>query len=267
MPRSASCVARRPGGNGFRPTPRWAWTTGLVAVCAAADLHRYDTQEPLGRAILGRRPSGAPREWTTVNLTRDAEKQLWARAGVSRIVDIRGFPYPNHDAFKAAVARGDAQLGIEYAAARDLVRTTKSPAAAVLVLGLSWVTPLLALASLVLPFASGNWWALGGAPSSFLGQFLANPYNPAKPLTKVMLAGALLHLAVNRSILHGAAWISFCFAISAITLWVWNRLAWTWAHAAALHSEALAALLFKTRNLHIRDRQGNIHDAEPSTEA
>jgi len=202
-----------------------------------------------------------------MNLTPDAEKQLWARAGVSRIVDIRGFPFPSHDAFKAAVTKGDAQLGIEYAAARDLVRVTKSPAAAVLVLGLSWVTPLLALASLVLPFATGNWWALGGAPSSFLGQLLANPYNPAKPLTKVILAGALLHLAVNRSILHGATWISFCFAVSAITLWVLNRLAWTWAHAAAFHSEALAALLFKTRNLHIRDRQGNIHDAEPSREA
>lgn len=201
-----------------------------------------------------------------MNITPSVEEQLWARAGVSRIADIRGFPFSSYDAFKAAVRKGDAQLGIEYAAARDLVRVTKSPAAGLLVLGLSWVTPLLAFASLVLPFSTGNWWALGGAPSSFLGQFLANPYNPAKVVTKVILAGALLHLAVNRSILHGATWISFCFAMSAITLWVLNRLAWTWAHTAALHSEALAAVLFKSHNLHIRDRQGNIHNAEPSGE-
>lgn len=202
-----------------------------------------------------------------MNLTPGVEENLWARAGVSRIVDIPGFPFSSYDAFKAAVAKGDAQLGIEYAAARDLVRVTKSPAAGLLVLGLSWVTPLLALASLVLPFSTGNWWALGGAPSSFLGQFLANPYNPAKPVTKVILAGALLHLAVNRNILQGATWISFCFAVSAIILWVLNRLAWMWAHAAALHSEALAALLFKTHNLHIRDRSGTIHDAEAAGEA
>jgi len=161
----------------------------------------------------------------------------------------------------------ETQLGIEYAAARDLVRVTKSPAAGALILAMAWVTPLLALASLALPFISGNWWALGGAPSSFLGQFLANPYNPAKPLTKAMLAATLLHLIVAQSVLHGAAWISFCFAASVVNLWILNRLAWKWAHAGVLQSEALAALLFKTRNLHIRDRSGTIHDAQAVGEA
>jgi hypothetical protein len=239
-----------------------------------------------------------------MNLTPGVEEQLWARAGVSRIVDIRGFPFPSYDAFRAAVTKGDAHLGIEYAAARDLARVTKSPAAALLILGLSWVTPLLALASVILPFSTGNWWALGGAPSAFIGQVLANPYNPAKSLIglavagairhvafartilqavlarlmasphdstksliKLAVVGAILHVASARSILEGTTWISFCFAVSAIDLWVLNRLAWTWAHEAALHSEALAALLFKTGNLHIRDRQGTIHNAEPSREA
>lgn len=202
-----------------------------------------------------------------MSLTPTVEEQLWSRAGVCRIVDVRGFPFPSHDAMREAVMRREAQLGIEYAAARDLVRVTKSPAAGVLILAMTWLTPLLALASLVLPFITGNWWALGGAPSSFLGQFLANPYNPAKPLTKVILAATLLHLIVAQSVLHGAAWISFCFAASVVNLWVLNRLAWKWAHAGVLQSEALAALLFKTRNLHIRDRSGTIHDAQPAGEA
>lgn len=203
----------------------------------------------------------------SMNLTPNAEEQLWSQAGVRRIVDVRGFPFPSYDALRAAVMNREAQLGIEYAAARDLVRITKSPAAALLILAMTGMTPLLALASLLLPFLTGNWWALGGAPSSFLGQFLANPYNPAKPLTKVILAGTLLHLAVNQSVLHGATWISFCFAASVVNLWVLNRLAWAWAHAGVLQSEALAALLFKTRNLHIRDSSGTIHNAEPAAEA
>jgi len=197
-----------------------------------------------------------------MKISPSIEEQLWSRAGVHRIVDVRGFPFPSYDAFRAAVSSSEAQLGIEYAAARDLVRVTKSPAAAILILGMSWVTPLLALGSLIAAFVTGNWWALGGAPSSFLGQILANPHNPAKYLTKIILIGALLHLTVNRSILHGATWISFCFAVAAINLWVLSRLAWPWAHADVLRSEALAALIFKTRNLHIRDRSGTIHDAE-----
>lgn len=202
-----------------------------------------------------------------MNVTASVEEQLWSRGGVRRIHDVRGFPFPSYEALKAAVLKREAQLGIEYAAARDLVRVTKSPAAAFLILAMTWVTPLLALASLVLPFLTGNWWALAGAPSSFLGQFLANPYNPAKLLTKVILAGTLLHLIISQSVIHWTAWISFCFAASVVNLWVLNRLAWSWAHAGVLQSEALAALLFKTRNLHIRDRSGTIHNAEPAGEA
>lgn len=230
---------------------------------------------------------------------------MWAGVGVSQIIDIRGFPFLSYDAFKAAVTKGDAQLGIEYAAARGLVRVTKSPAAALVVLGLSWVTPLLALVSLVLPFSTGNWWTLGGVASSFIGQTLANPYNPVKGLIglavvgamrhvvfarailqallgqlvvnphdpvgssiklaiKLAVLGAILHVAFAGTLLQGPAWISFCFAVSAMVLWALNHLAWRWAHAAALRSEAIAAVLFKTHNLHIRDRQGNVHDAEPS---
>jgi hypothetical protein len=234
-----------------------------------------------------------------MNLTPAAEKQLWARAGVSRIAEIRGFPFPSHAALKAAVATDEAQLGIEYAAARGLVRISKSHVAALLILGLSWVTPLLALASVILPFATGNWWALGGAPSAFIGQLLANPhlpgkaliglavigamqhvaftrtilqpvldrlrphsYDPTKSVIKLAVAGAILHVAFARSILEGTTWISFCFAVSAIALWVLNRLAWRWAHDAVLASEAFAAYLFGTRNLHIRDKGGKMHNVE-----
>jgi hypothetical protein len=201
-----------------------------------------------------------------MNLTPSVEEQLLSRAGVRRIVDVHGFPFSSHDALKTAVMKHEAHLGIEYAAARDLVRITKSPAAGFLILAMTWVTPFLAFASLVLPFITGTWWALGGIVSSFLGQFLANPYNPAKLLTKVVFAGTLLHLILNQSVLHGMAWVSFCFAASVVNLWVLNRLAWTWAHAGVLQSEALATLLFKTRNLHIRDHSGKIHDAERTGE-
>jgi len=196
-----------------------------------------------------------------MNITPEVEQRLWAAAGVSRISDIAGFPLPNYDALKTTVANGQAQLGVEYAAARDLVRITKSPSAAMLILALSFVMPALAFGSLILAFLTWNWWALGGVVSSFLGQMFANPYNPLKRLGKLLVAGALLHVVVAQSVVHGTAWVSFSFAVSAIALWTLNHLAWRWAHEAALASEAFAAHLFKTHNLHIRDNHGKIHDA------
>lgn len=194
-----------------------------------------------------------------MNITSDVQEKLWAATGVSRISDIPGFPLPNHDALKATVATGEVQLGIEYAAAREFAQITKSPSAELLIITLSLVQPALAVGSLVLPFVTNNWWTIGGAISSFLGQLFANPYNPAKWLGRLLVAAALLHLVVDQSIVHGTTWISFSFAVSAIVLWLLNGLAWSWAHEAVLASEAFAAYLFKTRNLHIRDKHGIIH--------
>jgi hypothetical protein len=196
-----------------------------------------------------------------MNITPETEKKLWAAAKASRISDIPGFPLASHAALKAAIATGEAQLGIEYAAARDLVPISKSASASALILALTWVMPALAIGSIILAILTGNWWALFGVVSSFLGQTLANPYNPAKALGKILVAAALLHIIVAGSIVRGLTWASFSFAASAIALWTLNRLAWRWAHAAVLASEAVAAHLFRTRNLHIRDSGGKIHDA------
>jgi hypothetical protein len=187
-----------------------------------------------------------------MKITPDVERRLW----------IDGFPFPSHEALRAAIAAGQAQLGIEYAAARESVRMTKSAIAEALTLALSFVMPALAVGSVVLAFATGNWWALGGVISSFLGQLLANPYNPLKWLVTLLVAGALVHVAIAHSIVKELAWVSFSFAASAIAVWTLNRLAWSWAHDAALRSEAFAAHLFSTHNLHTRDSQGEIHDAK-----
>lgn len=196
-----------------------------------------------------------------MNITPEIEKKLWEAAKASRISDIGGFPLASHAALKAAVASGEVRLGIEFGAARDLVRISKSASASALILALTWVTPALAIGSVVVAFVTGNWWALCGVVSSFLGQFLANPYNPAQSLWKILVAAALLHLAIAGSIVQGVTWASFSFAVSAITLRILNRLAWKWAQDAVLASEAFAAHLFRTRNLHISDSSGKSHDA------
>lgn len=195
-----------------------------------------------------------------MNITADVQQELWKAARVSRISEIPEFPLPSYAALKAAVTSGEMQLGIEYAAAREFVRITKSASAELPILVLSLVQPALAVASLVLPFVTNNWWALGGVVSSFLGQIFANPYNPAKRLGRLLVAAAVLHLVVAQSVVRGMTWISFSFAVSAIVLWLLNSLAWNWAREAVLSSEAFAAYLFKTRNLHIRDKYGNIHN-------
>jgi hypothetical protein len=133
-----------------------------------------------------------------MNTTPEIEKKLWAAAGVSRISDIPGFPFDSHAALKAAVAAGEAQFGIEYAAARDLVPISKPTVASALILALTWVTPLLAVGSIVVAFVTGNWWALCGVVSSFLGQTLANPCIPARSLWKILVAAAVAHIFVTR---------------------------------------------------------------------
>lgn len=196
-----------------------------------------------------------------MRITPEIEQKLWAATGVARISEIPGFPFASHTALKEAVASGKAQLGIEYAAARDLV-PIKSPQAAVLILSLTWVMPALAVASIVVALLTGNWWSLLGIVSSFLGQTLANPYNPLKVLGKVFVVAAILHIIASESITRGFTWVSFSFAASAIALWILNHLAWRWAHRAVLGAEVVAAHLFKTRNLHIRDDAEKMHNVE-----
>lgn len=197
-----------------------------------------------------------------MNMTPDVEQKLWTGVGVTRISDIAGFPLPNHDALRTAVLSGQAALGIEYTAARDLVQITKSPSAAWLTLALMNVMMVLAVGSFGVAFGTGNWWALGGVVSAFLGQAAINPYSPFKSIEKFLVACTLLHIIAVQSIVQGAAWVSFSFAASAISVWVVNRVAWRWAHEAVLASEAFAAYLFKTHNLHILDSHGRMHNAQ-----
>jgi len=194
-----------------------------------------------------------------MTVTSEHEQTLWNEAGVSRISDIDGFPFPSHAALRSAVDNGTAYLGIEYAAARSLV-SIRSVKSVLFVSALGLVMPALALTSPIVAFFTGNWWALGGAISALLGRFSANPYIPSKRFAKLLVAGAVLHIVIARSIIQGSTWISFCFAASAIALWTLNHLAWKWAHDAALSSEAVAAYLFKTRNLHICDDHGEVYN-------
>jgi hypothetical protein len=196
-----------------------------------------------------------------MNITAEVEQRLWASAQASQIADIEGFPLPSHAALKAAVASGAAQLGVEFTAARNLAGISKSPGGAALIHGLSLVCPALAIGSIVIAFVTGNWWSLFGVVASFLGQILANPYIPARNLWKILVAAALLHVVTAASITSGLTWVSFAFAVSVISVRVLNGLAWRWAHDAAVSSEAFAAYLFRTRNLHIRDASGTMHDA------
>lgn len=195
-----------------------------------------------------------------MNITPDVEKKLWESAEARRIADIPGFPLASHADLKASVASGQMQMGIEYTAARSLVSVTKSSAASAFILALTWVMPALVFVSVVVAVVTGNWWALVGIITSFLGQFLANPYSPAQTLWKVLVAAAVVHLAAAGSITGGLAWASFSFVVSALTLRLLNRLAWQWAYKAVLGSEAFAAYMFRTRNLHLRDHTGKHHN-------
>lgn len=202
-----------------------------------------------------------------MNITPETDKKLWAAANASRIEDIPGFPLANYAELKAAVASGQMQLGIEYGAARSLAGISKSAGASALILALTWVMPAMAVGSVIVALVTGNWWALLGVITCFLGQTLANPYSPAQSLWKILAVAAILHLATAGSITAGLTWASFSFVVSAIALRILNHLAWRWAHDAVLASEAFAAHLFRTRNLHLRDSTGKHHNVQADAQS
>jgi len=196
-----------------------------------------------------------------MNISPEQEQFFWKSAGASNICDVPGFPYPSYPAFKAAVFSGQVKLGIEYAAARELSTLTKSRIAGLFILAMAFASPLLAVASLALAFITGHWWVLGGTVTAFLGRLAANPYNPLKRVGAALAIIAFIYALAAEDITTGAPWSALVFTLGYCALWLLNRLSWAWAHDALLESEALAAYLFSTRNLHILDHTGRMHDA------
>jgi hypothetical protein len=185
-------------------------------------------------------------------MTNALEDKLWESAGARSVAELPEFPFRSYQDFKTAVESGEATIGIEYAAARDLAHVTKSRSASYLLLALTWLPFLLAFASIILAIVTRQWLILAGSVTALLGMVLASPHNPMR---RPAFWASLLALGYNvfvRTVLSPGAWSGFAFAVSFLAVSFVNRTAWNWAHAAVLRSEALTAYLWKAAQLHIR---------------
>ncbi len=181
-----------------------------------------------------------------------SEDKLWELAGARSVGELPEFPFRSYRDFKTAVESGEAHIGIEYAAARDLAHVTKSPGASYLLLVLTWLPFLLAFASIVLAVVIRQWLLLAGSLTALLGMVLASPHNPLRWPAFWISLFALGYCVFVRTLLSPGAWLGFAFAVSFLVVSLVNRAAWNWAHAAVLRSEVITAYLWKAGQLHIR---------------
>lgn len=188
-------------------------------------------------------------------MSTPVEDSLWESAGVRSVSELPDFPFLSHNDFVTAVRNGDASVGIEYPAARDLAHVTKSPAASYALLALSWIPFLFIPASIVVAMVSGLWATLVGIPTALIGMALASPYNPLRHVALFGSLAAVTYCLIAATVLTAGTWSAFAFGLSFLTVRFLNRTAWNWAHKAILGSEALTAYLWKTRNLHIKGKE------------
>ena len=183
------------------------------------------------------------------------DASFWEAAGVKSLSNLQDFPFENHSDLVNAVKKGEASIGIEYAAARDLAAVTKSPRGYYIILALSWVPFLFAPASIAVAIMTARWSVLVGIVLALLGQFLASPHNPIHVIAYIGSLIALSYCLFMGTILSPGTWSAFAFGISFLVTRFLNRTAWKWARNAVLSSEAFAAYLYKTANLHIKSNQ------------
>lgn len=185
-------------------------------------------------------------------MSPSVEDSLWESAGVRSVSELPDFPFPSHKDFVAAARSGDASIGIEYRAARDLAHVTKSPAASYVLLALGWIPLLFIPASIVVAVVTGRWATLVGIPTALIGMALASPHNPLRHVALLSSLASVAYCLIAATVLTAGTWAAFAFGLSFLVVRLLNWTAWNWAHKAILGSEALTAYLWKTANLHIK---------------
>lgn len=189
------------------------------------------------------------------------EANLWEAVGVKSVSELPDFPFPSHKAFIDAVCKGEATIGIEYQAARDLAHVTKSPTASYVLLALSWVPFLLMLASIIVAVQTERWAILVGIPTALIGMAVASPYNPLRYIALLGAIASMAYCLMAATVLTAGTWAAFTFALSLLVVKFINLTAWKWAHKSILRSEALTAYLWKTANLHINSKEFGMKSA------
>lgn len=194
-------------------------------------------------------------------MSPSVEDGLWQSAGVRSISELGDFPFPSHREFVAAIRNGDASIGIEYGAARELAHVTKSRTSSYALLALSWIPFLFIPASIIVAVITGRWATLVGIPIALIGMTLASPYNPLRHVALLCSLASLAYCLIAATVLTPGTWLAFAFGLSFMAVRLLNQTAWNWAHKAVLVSEALTAYLWKTANLHIKGKEFGMKSA------
>src|SRR3989344_4357638 len=112
------------------------------------------------------------------------EKKIAGDLKWNKIENIPDFPLANFDEVKRGVEANKFSLGIDFTTSNQLAQWLYGQGHKYFFLILASTPIIVAILSIILAIVLNNYWLLAGIALGFIGQFMSNPYNPAKNFWK-----------------------------------------------------------------------------------
>jgi len=187
---------------------------------------------------------------------REFEKQIEPKLKWERVEEIPDFPIPNFEEVKKKASTDEFSIGIDFTTANELAQWLYGKGHTIFFLVLASTPFIVAIASFVLSVVFKNWWLLAGVPLGFLGQFMANPYNPSKNFWKPIVG--MLFLVFVWAVWQGkvtAAFLSACFVFPFFINSCVYRMNQNKLMEVALNSEKVFIFLYQNGKLGLRHNE------------
>lgn len=187
-------------------------------------------------------------------LIKDFEERVSPNLKWGKIENIPDFPLKDFEEVRHAIDANKFALGIDYTVSNQLAQWLFGQGHKFIFLILASTPFIVAILSLILAVLFSNYWLLVGIVLGFLGQLLANPYNPTKDFWKSLVG--LLFLVFLYGLWQGEDAITYLSAFFVFPFFI-NSYLYSMnqrkLEIVALNSEKIFIYLFQIGKLGLRD--------------
>jgi hypothetical protein len=182
------------------------------------------------------------------------EERITPQLNWKKIEEVPEFPLKSFDEVKQRVASNQFGIGLDFTTANQVAQGLYGKGYAVLFTILASVPMIGVLLAIGASIWLGNYWLLAGAPLAFIGQFLSNPYNPAKSFANGLQGVFILILLY--ALWQNSETATYLPLFFVVAFWV-NRSLYRRNQArlirVALQSERIFIFLYQTGKLGLKD--------------
>jgi hypothetical protein len=125
-------------------------------------------------------------------LTNNFEEEITPDLKWNKVEDIPNLPFSSFDEVKQKLKTDDFSIGIDFTTSNQLAQWLYGKGFSIFFLILASTPIIVAIIAIVSSFVLGNYWLLVGIILGFTGQFMSNPYNPAKKFWKPIVGTLFL---------------------------------------------------------------------------